>query len=840
MFGQWFTGIGLDAKQVARGLMASRAFTVVAVLSLAIGIGANAAIYSVIRTVLLDPMAVRTPDELALVYWHQPGTLSVSQMNSSGHQDAGSGLSFRSNYSYPMYRAIQQAAPAGVSVAGFNFLRDVTVAVGDEPAVLAGGLVADGRYFGVVAPRMHLGRPFGDADDQPGAPLVAVLGHSFWMRVFGGDPLVVGRQVRVNGVSAEVIGVTAAEFRGLSKGGFFPQTEITLPMASVNLLQPQWGDGVPLMTSPRHLWVRLITRVAPGTSQATMTGALASVIPAHVAGLVEANAAPAFVLMVPGARGLDQTRPELRQLLYVLMGVVGVVLLIACVNLAGLMLARGIARQREMAVRRALGAGRARLVRGLLLEGLMIAIAGGTLGILLTFLSRGLLTSALTAGLGSGPFVRQPLSVSIDLPLVAATFGLSLVAALIFSLLPAARLTRVEQTSHFKPQAAGSGTPRLTLGRALVALQIGISVPLLVCALLLLRTVSNLGAVDLGFNAQGIAFFRLELAAARLPDADQRMLYQRVLNAVERVPGVESASSIENVLMSGVTSNTNVVINGQQHSLYTNAVGPGFLGTMGMRLLAGRAPGVQDVAGGPPVGVLNETAARLFFGDGPAIGQTIRAGRRTVEVIGVVSDTRYDSQRAAVRPTMFDSALQRAGFTTNIVVRSAMPVEQLAPELRRAVAGVSAALPVPDVRSQVAQVDERVARERVFARLLAIFGGFALLLASIGLHGVTAYSVSRRTNEIGVRMALGALPRQVLWMVQKQVAWLGVAGLVLGVPLAYAAAPLVGALLFGVAPADGRAMAGAAAVMLAVALLAGYLPARRASRLNPLAALRRE
>jgi len=210
---------------------------------------------------------------------------------------------------------------------------------------------------------------------------------------------------------------------------------------------------------------------------------------------------------------------------------------------------------------------------------------------------------------------------------------------------------------------------------------------------------------------------------------------------------------------------------------------------MGMHLRAGRAPGVQDVAGGPPVGVLNETAARLFFGDGPAVGQTIQAGRRTIEIIGVVSDARYDSQRAAVRPTMCDSAL---------------PIEQLAPELRRAVAGVSPALPVPDVRSQVAQMDERIARERVFVRLLAIFGGFALLLASIGLPGVTAYSVSRRTNEIGIRMALGAQSRQVLWMVQKQVAWLGIAGLVLGVPLAYAA------------------------------------PARKAAGLNPLAALRRE
>lgn len=833
-------GVGLDARHVFRGLVASPSFTVVAVLSLAIGIGANAAIFGVIRTLLLDPMAVPSPGELSLVYWHQPGTLSVSSMNSSGHQDPDSGLQYRSNVSFPIYQSMRAAAPDGMALSAFNFLRDVTVAMGDQPALMAGGAVADGDYFAVLRPRMELGRPLGIDDDTPGTPVVAVLSHAFWRRAFGGDPAVIGRQVRVNGIATQIVGVTAAEFRGLSKGGFFPQIEVTLPMAAVGALQPQWGDGAPLLASERHHWVRVLVRRQAGLESVAATAPLASVIPGHVAPFVGSNAAPARVLLMDASRGLDQTRPEMRRMLYVLMGVVAVVLLIACVNMAGLMLARGVARQREMAVRRALGASRLRLMRGLLIEGLMLAMAGGAAGVLLTLWSRDVLANALTTGLATGPFGRQPIHVMVDTSLVMTTFALSLVAAVIFSLLPAVRLTRVSQATHLKQQAAGSSAPRMTLGRVLVAAQVGISVPLLVCALLLLRTVWNLGAVDVGFQPEGLTYFRLDLTAARLPDVEQRSMYQRVLNAVQAVPGVTSVTSIENVLVSGLTSNTNVTVGGVAKSLYTNAVGPGFLDTMGMRLLAGRVPGMQDVAGAPPVGVLNETAARMLFRDGPTIGQTLTLGRRQVQVIGIVTDSLYDGQRAGIRPTMFDSALQRQGFTTHVVVRSAIAVERLAPELTRAVASVSLALPAPEVRSQTAQINDRIGRERVFAWLLTIFGAFALLLASIGLHGVTAYSVSRRTNEIGVRMALGAEPTQAMWMVLRQVAWLAIAGLGVGVPIGFAASPLLGTLLFGVAPSDGATMAVAAMVMLSVALLAGYLPARRAARMNPLTALRRE
>lgn len=832
----WLSGLGLDLRHVVRGLRASRGYTVVAVLSLAMGIGANVAIYGVIRSLLLDRMAVRQPEALAFAYWHQPGPIAVSSMMSSGHQDAASGLQYRSNYSYPMYESIRRQAPGDLHVAGFNFLMTVAVAWGDDPATTIGGMVADGRFFDVVAPRFHLGRPISDADDRPGAPVVAVLSHRYWQRAFGGDSAVVGRQIRVNGVPAEIVGVTAAEYAGLSKGGFFPQTDITLPLSSTPRLMPRWGDGAPLLASNGHLWVRVIARAASGQIEARSEGRLADAIAGQARALRGAEDGPAATRLVDASRGLDQTRPEMRRMLYVLMGVVAVVLLIACVNLAGLMLARGIARQREMAVRRALGAGRSRLVRLLLLEGTVLALAGAVVGLWLTALTSGVLSRALTTGLGSSPFTRIPLSVSLDLRLVGAAFGLSLVATLLFSLLPAARLTRGGHASllgHVTP-----GGQRL--GRSLVAAQISISVPLLVSAVLLLRTVANLSAVELGFSPEGVSFFRLDIAGTGVADADRPQLYQRVLTAIDDVPGVASATMIENALLSGVTSNNNVTVAGERKALYMNAVGPGFLETMGLRLLAGRAPGVQDRPGAPAVGMLNESAARMMFGRSSPLGKSIQSGRRSVEVIGLVSDARYDSLRSDIRPTLYDSALQRVGVSTHIVVRSARAVESLAPDLKAAVAGISRDIAVPEITTQAAQTRQSMAREEVFAGLLVIFGGFALLLASLGMHGVTAYSVTRRTNEIGVRMALGAQPRQVLWLIQRQVGVLGAAGLLVGLPLSLWTAPLLGTILFGVEPSDGPTISVAGLVMVGVALAAGYLPARRAARLSPVVALRRD
>lgn len=829
-----------ELKHICRGLAASRTFTAVAVLSLAIGIGANASIFSVIRTLLLDNMAVPRPGELALVYWHHPGSMQISQNNSSGGTDPATGLSLRSNYSYPIYESLIANAPAGVEAFGFNFLRDATVAF-DQSATLAGGMAVDAGYFRVLSPRMLLGRGIGEADNRDDAPPVVVLSYPFFMRVFGGDAAVLGRNIRVNGVPAEIIGVTAGEFRGLSKGGFFPQTEVTVPLRQMHRVQREWASSGSLYAAERLFWVRVMARFPAGANREEAESRWAGQIAPRVAPFVTEKPGDPRVILRPGGQGLDQTRPETRRLLYVLMGVVGVVLLIACMNLAGLMLARGAARQRELNLRRALGAPRWRLIRTQLIEGVVLALAGAAGGLFLTFLGRQILTTLLTAGLGTAPMSRQPLEVSVDGPLIAATIALGLFVALAFSLLPAVKLTRSDAVPDLKQQIVGSAAPKLTLGRALVAIQVAITVPLLVCAVLFLRTVANLGAVDLGFNPEGLAYFKVNPATLSPELREQSQTYVRVLEAARAVPGVRSATLVENALLSGITSNTRITVNGAQQEVWVNAVGPDFVETMGLRLVAGRMPGLQDGPGAPRVGVLNETAARRFFGNESALGRVLTFPNSSIEIVGVISDALYDRQRAAVRPTLYPSALQRSGYGGHqVVVSTTVPIAQVDTQLRAAVASVSRDLPVPEIKTQIAQMREMTMRERVFAQLLTVFGGFALLLACIGLHGVTSYSVARRTNEIGVRMALGAAPGQVLRMILRQVAILAAVGLAVGVPVALWVAPLFGTLLFGVTPSDPAVIATGATTMLVVALLAGWLPARRASRLDPLKALRAE
>lgn len=832
----------LDVRQALRVLGRARGFTAVAVLSLGIGIGANAAIFSVIRTLLLDQMAVRAPEELSLLYWAQPGKRDVSAMMSSGSRDPVTGVSRSSNVSYRVYEDIRRAAPAGVQAAGFNFLREIVVQYADQPALQGGALMADGQFFSVLSPDFALGRGLTDADDVEGGTVAVVLSHAFWLRAFGGDPAVLNAPIRVNGQPGVIVGVTAAAFAGFTRGGFFPVADVTVPLRAAPALQPAWNqNGQSVLRSDRLQWVRVLLRRAPNTDLAPAANAFALAIAAGNAPFAQDAAGAATVFFDSAARGLDQTRADTRQLLFVLMGVVGVVLLIACVNLASLMLARGVARQREIAVKRALGAGRARLIRGLLIEGLLLALAGGTLGLLLTFASRASLTSILTAGIGTAPLSRQPIKVSIDPALVAATFGVSVVASLVFSLLPALRLTTRARGAELRHAVLGGTTAKLTLGRLLVALQIGATVPLVVGAILFLRTLANLGGIDLGFNPQNLVLFSVDAAKVAATPAEQSAVYVSLQNHLAAIPGVTSTTMIENVLLSGITSNARIEWNGKPSSISINAVGPGFLETMGMRLVAGRAPGLQDRPGAQPVVALNETAARTLFGDVPPVGQLLKSGGQTLEVVGVVSDSRYERPRDQIKPVMFPSALQRPAFGGHTqVLRTTLPVDAIEPEIRRAVAAVQAGLPVPQVRTQVAQLQESTMRERVFTQMLSLFGAFALLLACIGLHGVTSYSVARRTSEMGIRLALGAQRRQVLWLVQRQVIVLAAIGLVIGVPLALLAAPLVGTLLFGVAPNDYMTIGVAGAVMLLVATAAGLLPARRAANLDPLKALRTE
>jgi len=828
-------GLSLDLRSVIRTLRASPGYVFVAVLSLAIGIGANTAVFSMVRQLLLEPLPVDRPDELRLLYW-TPNTndpVKIRNLNSSGYRDAA-GIFYRSNFSYAEYTAMRDAAIGSADLSGFNLAPNLTVSAGGRPPIVANGMLVSGGFFSTVRPPLALGRGLTASDDAPGAPAAVVIGYGLWTRLFGNDPNVLGRTIRLSDAPVTIVGVTGPAYRGLSQGGFIPETDVTIAIAQQPLVTPNWADpGESLFTASNLNWVRVIARVRPGTEtpaievlQPSLRSALAD------GGLTAAQAAVASPRLLPGSRGLDSLRTSAILPLRVLSAVVAVVLLIACINIAGLMLARGVSRQRELAVRRALGAGRARIMRQLLLESVILSIAGGAAGLGLALVTAPVLQSMLASGLGT-----NGVGVALDWPLLAATGALACTAGVLAGLLPAIRFSRHGDTML---KERTSAAPRLMVGRALLALQLAISLPLVVGAGLFLRTIQNLGTVDLGFNPRGLVLFTLDpTLSGRAPDRSA-IVFPQLLERLEQIPGVTSASVAENALISGWESDSTVTVNGRSANMYLNGVGPHYLETMEVPLLSGRSIGPSDRFESSSVAVINQSAARRFFGSDSPIGQHFAVGRRDVEVIGVMGDSKYDDLRHDVPPTMLRSYLQRQMGTMHVIVRADVPVPTLRPSIERAVHDIDPSLPIGDFRTQTDQIDQTIGKERVFTRLLTVFGLFALLLACVGLHGVTSYSVARRTNEFGIRLALGAQRSQLLWLVLRQVVVLAVVGLAIGLPAAWLTGQTVRSLLFGLEPTDPSTILVSAAIMAAVAIAAGLWPARRAARMEALNALRTE
>jgi predicted permease len=471
----------------------------------------------------------------------------------------------------------------------------------------------------------------------------------------------------------------------------------------------------------------------------------------------------------------------------------------------------------------------------------VLSVIGTAAGLVLASLSRNALKGLLTGSLGSGAFGDPDIQVSLDPQVFALGMTLAAVAAIASGLLPALRLSRIDPMGSLRQHGSGGSTPRLGAARVLVAVQVGVSVPLVLGAILFLRTLANLGSVQLGFDPHGIVSFQVDPAYTRLPEERYPRLYQELLARVRQVPGVRSVTLVENAPMSGIVTNSFFDVGGKRVVLYKNAIGPGFLETMGASLVEGRMPGLQDGRDAPPVGVVNQAAVREIFGGASPVGRTLRTGGLDVQIVGVVNDMPYRNRRDPVPSTLYESAFQRSAWGGyHVFLRTGTPLARLEGPLRAAVAEIDPDIPVPRIRPQTEIIAQASAKERAFTQLLTIFGGFALLLASIGLHGVTSYAAARRANEIGVRVAVGATPGQILWMVLRQVLVLAVAGLMFGVPAAMAGAPLVRSLLYGVAPTSPAAVTAAATVMLAIAVGAGLLPALRAARLDPLVALRRE
>jgi predicted permease len=835
-----------DIRYALRVLRRSPGFAAIAVLSLALGIGANTAIFSVSWALFSEPLAIAHPERLFAVANQlriPTGMGGTSQINGTSYRDPASGRSYRAPMPFPSYLAVRDAAAKDADVFAFTFVREANLSVDGWSTTGAGALVS-GNYFRGAGASIALGRALTDDDDRPGVS-TAVISHRFWTGAMGGDPAAIGKVIRLNGVPFTIVGVSGPGFVGMSRGGFFPPMDVAIPLHAQAAIAPEWSpSGQSLFTSDRVFWIHVMARVEPSTPIEPLQAKLATAF----AQSLKASSHPPYrqatdvdVRLLPGGRGVDEFSRRAGQPVRILTAVVASVLLLACVNLANLMLARGVARQKEISIRLALGSGRLRLLRQAVVESLLLSVVGGALGVLIGIAGGRALLLMLTAS--QGP---TSMTVGASWRLLALTGGAACAATVLFGLLPAVRLIRRDVAPSLKlSTAAGTGAPRLTAGRLLMVVQVAVSVPLVAGAAIFLQTIYNLDSVNLGFNPERLLSFRVDPALNGYDSERVARTYERILDRARAVPGVSSATLVQEALLSGWSSNTYVAReDGTKVDMYYNRVGPDYFSTLGIAIVSGRAIDTRDGAAAPRVVVINETAARALFGGAPALGRRLKPFDHELEVVGVARDTKYDSVRKDVVPTMFIPYRQPTPFSRggamHVVARTTVPPAALMGELRRVAADVDRDVPISRMKTQQAQIQETLGTEIAFTRLLIAFGAFALFLACIGLHGVTAYSVARRTSEIGVRIALGAQRGDVLWLVLRQVVTMTAAGLALGIPLAVAAGRAVGAMLFGVKPADPISLGAAALLMAVVAGIAGYLPARRAARLDPLVALRVE
>jgi predicted permease len=830
-----------DLRYGLRMLLKTPGFTLAAALSLALGIGANTAIFSLIDAVLLKSLPVQEPEKLLLF---------------GKGEDVGwiGGFPNRSwdVFSYPFYREVRRHNQVFSDVAAtLSMTWSVHGAVNTSGAsgemVQIGVQLVSGSYFSTLGVHAGLGRVITDADDQvAGAHPVAVLSHDWWESQLGGDTAVIGRTVTIDKVAYTIIGVAPREFFGTTVG---QAPDMWIPLAMQAQLPPGHWKG---REDEDHQELYLIARLKNGVSAEQASAEVNLLFKQSLQERAGAQASTerlqdiqrAYIELTPAGRGKSALRGKFSFSLQVLMAVVGIVLLIACANLANLLLARATARQKEFAVRMALGAGRARLVRQLLTESVLLASLGATAGIFLAWRLSHLLV--LMASTGLRPL---PLDVTPNARILGFTLLSSLLSALVFGTAPALRAARIEPNSSLKVgKGSAQSASRSRFGKALVVAQVALSLLLLVGAGLFVRTLINLQNLPSGFNQQNVMLFYVDTTTTDYKGAQLNALLREVEERVKATPGVQSASFSayffnQGAWTSSMFTRDQNLPEGQRGLVSNKAVGQDYFTTMGIRLLQGRVFGPQDTDKSQQVAVISETTAQRFFPNSSPIGR--RFGRlpersEQFEIIGVVKDVKDMSLTEEWRPIAYFPYSQSGEPMSNLVVRYSGSPEAVIQQARQAIREVSRNLPIDGVMSLSEHISRSLAQQRLVARLAAFFGMFALSLACIGLYGVLSYAVARRTNEIGIRMALGARRRDVVWLVLREALTLVVAGVVIGLLASLAATRTASTMLFGLEPNDPSTIVAATLLLLAVAALAGYMPARRAARVDPMAALREE
>ena len=831
-----------DLLYGVRMLLKQPGFTLVIVITLALGIGANTAIFSLLDAVLLKSLPVPQPEKLVLFGKAENGGMT------NGFPDRSWDL-----FSYPFYQEVQQRNEVFSEVgAVLSMAWSVHGAINTDGA--SGEMeqmdvqLVSGTYFSVLGLNASLGRTITAADDQTqGAHPVAVVSHAWWVRRLGSDPSAIGKIITIDQTTYTIIGVAPKEFYGTTVG---QAPDLWVPLAMEAQLPPaHWNGRNDKELQSLYILARLKSDVSTQRASAAVNLLFKQSLREQVGAQPSAERLQdiqrASIELTPAGKGLSGLRSEFSLSLKILMAVVVVVLLIACANIANLLLSRAAARQKEFAIRLAIGAGRIRLIRQLLTESVLLATLGGFAGVMLAWWGSRLLVLMASAGPES-----LPLDVTPNARILGFTLLASLLSAVIFGTAPALQAARIQPNSALK---GGKGSTQATsqspLGKALVVTQVALSLLLLVGSGLFVRTLINLQNVPTGFNQQNVMLFQIDTATTGYKDEQLAPVLREVEEKVKAIPGVEASSFSFFIFNQGGWTSV-AAFNGQDlldeanRNVRQNIVGPDYFTTMGIPLVLGRGFGPRDTDKSQKVAVISETMAQRFFPNGSPLGKRFGndgpTSRDQIEIIGVVKDVKYQTLTEESEPMAYYPHAQRPRAHDNFVVRFSGVPNDVVPQVRQAIKQVNRNLPIDRVVSLSEHIGGSLVQQRLIARLASFFGLLALLLACVGLYGVLSYAVARRTNEIGIRIALGAQSRNVLLLIMREAMLLVVLGLIVGLPAVFATTRFASTLLFGLSPTDPLSLSVAAILLLLVAMIAGYIPARRATKVNPLVALRYE
>ena len=829
------TSFWRDLRHAFRFLRLSPGFTFVAVLTLALGIGANTAIFQLIDSIRLRTIPVKNPQEL--------GTIRIADR----HWSSGQFSSQYSQLTFAMWEQIRKRQEGFAKIAVWSDQR-FNLATGGEVRN-AKGIRVSGDFFHVLGVEPILGRLLGPEDDQSGCSLSgANISYAFWQRDFAGDPSVIGKRLTLDGNSFQVIGVTPPGFNGISIGDTF---DVAVPICVEPILSPRNNR----LTLRHAWWLATIGRLRPGWTIARANAQILAVTPAILQETIppfyDAEGTKKYLEYKLGAfsarTGFSELRSDSETSLWLLLGISGLVLLIACANLANLMLARASARERQITIRRALGATRWRMVRELLSESLLLAAAGSICGLFLAFAISRMLVAFISTQ-------QNPvfLELAMDWRILAFTTGLAALTTINFGLVPALRATRAEPATLLQSGSRGStgGRERFSLRRILIVSQVGLSVVLLMGALLFVRSLRNLTTLNVGFQQTGILVTSVDFTHLQIPEERYTEYKGDLVRRVQAIPGVESAAHAMLVPFGGSTWNDNVINEGSDQDagvVWENFLGPGYFQTIGTPLLAGRDFDDRDTATSVKVAIVNQAFARKILKGADPLGKRFRIHeppgkpRPLYEIVGVTADNKFQDMHEEFLPFMYFPSTQeeKPSPDDHILIRSSLPLTSLIASMKETIGNANPGIDLEFLVFKT-RIQDSLLQDELMATLSGFFGFLAALLAAIGLYGVMSYMVIQRTKEIGIRMAIGAERADVLRMILREATVLTVAGLVIGTGLALATAQAAKSLLFGLKPRDPLTLVMAVVTLSAVAALASFLPAYRASKLDPLTALRYE